>query len=283
MRIINDHDIGSLHIHTDLNHRCGYEDINLPVKEALHDRILFLRIHFSMKQCYAIPPSQRGTHPVINFRHVAHIHILIFLNRRADHIALIPFIYFFQHSFQNRTHGTAGYQLCRNRRAPLGKLLNRGHIHIAIQGNRQRTGNRCCTHQQKINLFPFFQHFLSLGNTKTVLLIRNHHTQIIIFHIILKQCVRTDQNINFIMLQALQYILFLCRLQARIQHVNGNVKVRKQPLQICEMLLGKNFRGCHENRLLMCQHTGIQAKGCHHRLSTADIPLHHAVHHLVTG
>ena len=115
-------------------------------------------------------------------------------------------------------------------------MCDDGHIHVSEQRLWQGAWDRRRAHEQKIDLLAFFQQTAALLHPKALLLIRHDHAQVIKLHLILKQRVRPNDDIDLILRQIAQHLLAHRWFQRRAQQLHTDAGIRKQRLQALGVL-----------------------------------------------
>ena len=150
------------------------------------------------------------------------INKLAFLHQRANPIGPLPAFDAAAQPGHNLIHALQRQHARINRKPPGGFFGELGNIHIAIDSQRQRAGNRRGGHDQKVRSASRLRlQGKALMHPEAVLLVDHHKAKVLEFHPFLKQRMGADQNINLARRKALQNVLPLLALFAARENRNG--------------------------------------------------------------
>ncbi len=151
--------------------------------------------------------------------------------------------------------------------------LHQTQIHIAIQGQGQRTRNRGCRHGQEMNGVTTFGKLPALAYTKTMLLINNSQTEFGKAHILGNQGMGADHDLDIAICKAFQHIPSDPGPHTAVQQVYFNAHGLKEFVKAVYMLCGKHLGRSHDGALKIILASGQHAEGCYPRFSGTHITL----------
>ena len=83
-------------------------------------------------------------------------------------------------------------------------------MEVSVKDNGKGSGDWSCAHHEHMAAFPLFAEELSLPDSETVLLVRNHKSQGTVGYLFLNQGMGSDNDIHLAGLYAGVELLFLC-------------------------------------------------------------------------
>ena len=284
-RVFHQHHRGIGHIHTDLYHGGGHQNVDFPTQKAQHDLFLFLRLQLSVQTLDAHLRRKEPPQPGGRIRHVLQLQRIISLNHGADHIGLPA-------GPQLPVDEAAGLLPVRRRDhrilngQPVRRTLRQPRYPaVCIEKLRQCARNRRGGHAQHVRHASLFRQGLPLSDAEAVLLIRDHKTQTMILHALLKKRMCShDQSRPSVHYGPTAFPSLRCRKRSCQQHcLIGKCIGAQQCLQLLIMLYRQDLRWGHQ-RGLTAVHGHLQ-HGQHGNdgLSGAHIALQQPVHHPAGG
>ena len=163
------------------------------------------------------------------------------------------------------------------------QLADDGHVQIAVGDQRQRARDGRGGHDKQMRAAALLGELRPLGHAEAVLLVGHNEAEVAEHNGLTQKRVRADDQLRLAGGE-----LFTCGAllhgssgagQQQHAHAERPEQLRERP----RMLLGQNFRGCHEGGLPAVP-DGAEARGsCDHRLAAADVALHEPVHHMAGG
>ncbi len=169
-----------------------------------------------------------------------------------------------------------------HRRTTRGEFVDGGGIQIGIGRHRQGARNRRGGHDQLMRVEALLQTFLpqrqTLMNTKAVLFVDNHQRQAVKLHLFLENGVRADNHLHLpagyrLLLRKARFALLLPGQPAHFNSQRG-----KPVTEIVGVLLGQQFRRCHQRHLLAVGDSAQSGQRGDQRFTGTHIALHQAHH-----
>ncbi len=189
------------------------------------------------------------------------INKLAFLHQRAHPIGPLPAFDAAAQPGHNFIHALQRQHARINRKPPRWFFGELGHIHIAIDSQRQRARNRCGRHDQKVcSASRLRLQGKALMHPEAVLLVDDDQAKVLEFHPFLKQRMGADQNINLARCKALQNVFPLLSLFAARENCNGYSGSRAKWREGHEMLPRQDFGWHHEGALRPAFNRGCERK-----------------------
>ena len=165
--------------------------------------------------------------------HVIHLTAAAHLqaNRRTHHVGVVlPHVH---------DHGTT----------PGRRRGNQAHVAHAARGHLHGSRNRRCREREHVDLHAQVFELLLVLHTKALLLVDDHHAQVLGVHIGRKQAVRADEHINRALGKRLERALLLRRGTEAAEHLDLQAKRGKTLKECLVVLLGQNGRGAEHHDL----------------------------------
>ena len=159
------------------------------------------------------------------------------------------------------------------------QLVNDGKIQIAVDDQCQGPGDRGGGHDQHMGLDSLPGEGRSLVYPETVLLIRHHQGQPVVFHIVADQGVGAHDQVQLPLLQLGLDLPFLFCAHGAGQLSHPQPKGGQHVCQRVEVLLRQNFRRGHEGAGAVIFGAEPDQRRRHQGLAAAHISLHQPVHH----
>ena len=194
--ILHHHHCSIRHIHSYLNYSSRYQDLNFPCGKSLHDHILLFRFHLSMKRSNLYIRRKNIAKLQGIIQHIFPIHPFALLHHWTDHINLPSLTDLLLHKGISLRPVRSIHHTIFNGKSLRRKFINYRNIQIPVYNDRQRPRNRCSTHHQHIRRVSHSSQCFPLFHTKTMLLIRDHKTQITVHNLLLDQRMCSDHQIR---------------------------------------------------------------------------------------
>ena len=282
--IFHHHNCGIRHIDANLDHRSGYQNLDLSIRKFFHDLIFFFWLHLSMKTAdlkFRQDPFQLFGIVCDIFQ----LQFFIFLHHRADNIDLMTCFHFFFHETIRIGAIRFIHYTVLDRKSVRRHLIHYRNIQISVNNDGQCPRNRRGTHNQYMRHPPFLCQHFPLLHTKTVLLICHHQSQIPIDHFFLDQRMGSDNDLRFAALDFFSCQSLFLRRHGTCQQ-NGtkwDVMGLQQFLHRLIMLLCQHFCGHHQSSLISIATCHDQCQYCKDRLARAHISLHQTAHNFCSS
>ena len=194
--ILHHHHCSIRHIHSYLNYSGRYQNLNFPCGKSLHDHILLFRFHLSMKRSNLYIRRKNIAKLQGIIQHIFPIHPFALLHHWTDHINLPSLTDLLLHKGISFRPVRSIHHTVLNGESLRRKFIDHRNIQITIYNNRQRPRNRRSTHHQHIRRISHSSQRFSLLHTKTMLLIRDHKTQITVHNLLLNQRMRSYHQVS---------------------------------------------------------------------------------------
>ncbi len=285
LRILHQHHRGIGHVHTDLHHRGGHQNVDLPPQEAQHDLFLLPGLQLSVQSLNPYLRRKNAAQPCRCLGHIFQLQGIVALDHGADHIGLSS-------GPQLAIDKAAGLLPIRrgNHRILDGQSVRRAlreprYPAVGIEKLCQCARNRGGGHAQHMGQAALLRQGLPLPDTEAVLLIRDHQPQALVLNALLEERMGADDQCRLSRFDGPTAFSPLCsRQRARQQHRMIRQGIgRQECLQLLIVLHRQNLRRRHQ-RGLAAVHGHLQ-----HRqhgndgFSGAYIALQETVHHLSGG
>src|SRR5213593_1648059 len=165
-----------------------------------------------------------------------------------------------------------------NRQAVTGRSFNDGHVAQSAERHVQRPRNRCCRHGHDIDLFLDVFQTLFMSDTKPLLLVDDHQSEIVELDVLRQQAVRTDDDIDLARFDITYDFPLLFGRDEAAQHRDGDRKGRESFFERFVVLVAKDRRG-RQHRDLLAVADGFKG-GAHgdFRFAITDITADEAIH-----
>ena len=304
--VFDDHQSGVGYVHAYLDHRGGYENVNLSLPKGLHDAILFGILHLAVDKGHR-QIGERGRNRLGKFHRRLQgrlgrcIHVLakyqirkllgiignlylligILLHGGTDDIYLMPRIRLLpdegiQPCPIPLVHHKGIYHL------PSGRhFIQTGHVNSAVGHQGQSAGDGRSTHHQYVGGFVFLCQCRALADTEAMLFILDHQAQTGKSNALIQEGVGTYHH----RCPILTGQGFAHRTAAgtgdssRKEHALDS-QFSKEGGQFFIMLHRQNFRRCHKSRLITAPGGQIGGSGRHRGLARSHITDEDPVHSL---
>ncbi len=267
--------IGDIHPH--FNHRGGNQNTQLALLKCGHGRVLLLRWHLPVHQPNDTVPKPRAQ-GLEAFISSGKIHTLTLLHQGADPIGLFPVSHSALKVLNHLIHTLRVDKSGLDRLPPSWLLIKHRNIHIAILRQSEAARDRCRSHHKHICAHPLLAQLQPLTHAKPVLLIHNRQPQIGKMHILLKDSMSSNKNVNLTTGQRRQLLGPRAPLVPPCQKLKPHTRRRRQRLQALQMLPRQNLGGRHHNALPARLDSYKQSHQGHKRFARTHIPLQQAVH-----
>ena len=195
---------------------------------------------------------------VIHLTAAAHLQA----NRRTHHVGVVlPHVH---------DHGTTPGRRCGDQ----------AHVAHATRGHLHGSRNRRCREREHVDLLAQVFELLLVLHTKALLLVDDHHAQVLGVHIGRKQAVRADEHINRALGKRLERALLLRRRAEAAEHFDLEAKRGKALKERLIVLLGQNGRGAEHHDLAAGVHALKRRAQGNLGLAKAHVAAQQAVHGL---
>ena len=162
---------------------------------------------------------------------------------------------------------------------PAGGLFAQlGNVHVAEIGQHQRARDRRRGEHQKIDRFAFARQREPLVHAEAVLLVDDGEREIVKRHVVLKQRVGADDEIDIAGGERRQNLRAFAAALAAGEDGEADAGGRRQPRDGGEMLPRQNFGRRHERRLPAGLDHGRGGKERDHGLAGADVAMKQPQH-----
>ena len=167
-----------------------------------------------------------------------------------------------------------------NRQAVHRCLLQKAHITNADQAHMQGSRNGRSSKRKNINIgFHLLDLFL-MGNAKSLLLVNDQKTQILILNFLGKEPVGSDHNIHQSLFQIRNGLFLLLRRIKTAEHIHPDRKILHSLAEGLEMLLSQNGRRNKINNLFSLLNRLKGSPDGHLCFSESDISADQTIHDL---
>src|SRR5579885_43967 len=150
--VLDDHHRGVRHVNADLDDGRRDEYLYLARDEAAHDLFFLRSLHPAVQQSDREVRKDAVAQVFVHPRRVLQVHLLRLLDQRIDDIDLTTAAYLALDAFVNSGAAVFADDDRLDRRAPRRQLVNHRHVEVAIDGHRERTGNRRRRHHQYVRV-----------------------------------------------------------------------------------------------------------------------------------
>ncbi len=134
----------------------------------------------------------------------------------------------------------SGHRLASRR-----QLVDDGHLQIAVEHQRQRSGDGSGAHDQRMNPLPFVGQRPPLGHAEPVLFVGDGQRRSSEGHVLLNQSVGADERVQLPGFQRLLEQGFLLFGRGAGEQPAADAALPEQRLQSLVMLSGQQLRGRH--------------------------------------
>ena len=239
LRVLDDERVGGRVIDAALHDGRGDKHVDLLGRELDHHVLDLARAHLAVRHAHA--RLGRGLvharHGVVDgldaVGHVIHLTAAAHLqaNRRTHHVGVVlPHVH---------DHGTTPGRRCGDQ----------AHVAHATRGHLHGSRNRRCREREHVDLLAQVFELLLVLHTKALLLVDDHHAQVLGVHVGRKQAVRADEHINRALGKRLKRALLLRRGAEAAEHFDLEAKRGKALKERLVVLLGQNGRGAEHHDL----------------------------------
>ena len=277
--VLDHHQIGVRHVHTDLDNRCCDQDIVFLRCKIAHDLIFFRVFHASVQYSHA-PVRKQLLQVFCMLLRAFQLCFRIFavLDERTHNVSLSAETDLLINEGSNTLAHVFAHGVGLNRTSSGRDLVQHGHIQIAVHDECERARNRRSRHNEHMRRAAFRAQRGTLRHTEPMLLIRDNGTQPVELHTLLNERVRAHDHLRRASLDSGQ-----CRTFLRGSHRAGEQRARDAQLvqhrgKRLRMLRGEDFGRRHESRLPAVLRGQRTQSGRYHCLARADITLHQPVH-----
>ena len=249
LRVLDDERVGRCVVDAALHDGRGDKHVDLLGRELDHHVLDLARAHLAVRHAHA--RLGRGLvharHGIVDgldaVGHVIHLTAAAHLqaNRRTHHVGVVlPHVH---------DHGAT----------PSRRRGDQAHVAHAARGHLHGTRDGRCREREHVDLLAQVFELLLVLHTKALLLVDDHHAQVLGVHIGRKQAVRADEHINRALGKRLKRALLLRRRAEAAEHLDLQAKRGKALKECLVVLLGQNGRGAEHHDLA----AGVHAlKGC---------------------
>ena len=239
LRVLDDERVGRCVVDAALHDGRGDKHVDLLGRELDHHVLDLARAHLAVRHAHA--RLGRGLvharHGVVDgldaVGHVIHLTAAAHLqaNRRTHHVGVVlPHVH---------DHGTTPGRRCGDQ----------AHVAHSARGHLHGSRNRRCRKREHVDLLAQVLELLLVLHTKALLLVDDHHAQVLGVHVGRKQAVRADEHINRALGKRLKRALLLRRGAEAAEHFDLQAKRGKALKECLVVLLGQNGRGAEHHDL----------------------------------
>ncbi len=277
--MVDHHDGGVGNIDADLDHGSGHEHRDLAFAEALHHPVPLIRLEPAVDQRHRqFGPPRRQV--LGHGGGVTQIALLRLLDDRQHHVGLPPPGAFLVHEVEHLFPLGRGAHRRADSSPPRWTLTQDAHVQVTIARERQGSRDRRRGQQQDVGGIPLGDERRALLHPEAMLLVDHGQPEPLEGHGILEQGMGTDHDAGGTLRQALAPVgLLRCRQPAQ-QELRFHGQRCEQSGQGGGMLLGEQFRGRHQRRLVAILHGEQHGPQRDDGLAGADIAHEEAVHPL---
>jgi len=143
LRVLHHHQIGVGHIHAHLDHGGGHQNVCFPGGEGRHDGVLLLGLHLAVDEGHLQVREDLRLQLLGVFRHGLPLvgQLVILADHGADDVHLTPGLHLLADKGVQPGVIGGGDGIGFNRLPSRWKLVDDGHIQIAVQNQGQRPGD----------------------------------------------------------------------------------------------------------------------------------------------
>ena len=143
LRVLHHHQIGVGHVHTHLDHGGGHQNVCFPGGEGGHDGILLPGLHLAVDESHLQVGENLRLQLLGVFRHGLPLvgQLVILADHGADDVHLPPGLHLLADKGVQPGVIGGGNGIGFNRLPSRWKLVDDGHIQIAVQNQGQRPGD----------------------------------------------------------------------------------------------------------------------------------------------
>ena len=270
LRVLDDQCVGGRVVDAALHDGRGDKHVDLLGRELDHHVLDLARAHLAVRHAHA--RLGRGLvharHGIIDgldaVGHVIHLTAAAHLqaNRRTHHVGVVlPHVH---------DHGTTPGRRCSDQ----------AHVAHAARGHLHGSRNRRCRKREHVDLLAQVLELLLVLHTKALLLVDDHHAQVLGVHVGRKQAVRADEHINRALGKRLKRALLLRRGAEAAEHFDLQAKRGKALKERLVVLLGQNGRGAEHHDLAAGVHALKRRAQGNLGLAETHVAAQQAVHGL---
>ena len=291
-RAFDHHHGGIGHINPYLYNGSRNQNVGAAGHKSVHVKGLFLRGLLSMDDSHLVLRQREGFHNFLvpQFQ-VLVVQFFALENERIHNECLPALGYLVPDKI---VHGVAfafSYAQRLDRLAARGHFVNDGNVQVSVQGHGQGARNGRGGHYQHMrrNALPaFVPEAGALLHAKTVLLIHDGQSQCPEMHGVFYERMRADEHADASILQA--GVNFPAVFYSGVAGKERHPYARGPEVlgHIGKMLLGQDFRRCHETGLVAVSHGDEGTEYRYHGFAGTYVSLQQAVHlvaaaHIVTN
>ena len=272
VRVVDNHCVHIGDIHTGLNDRRGYQNVNLPVDESVHDLFQLPLFHLSVGKshiglrhqlCDHVGHLRNGLHPVVDIVDLSAAGKFP-VDGFPDHLFIV-----FAHKRLNRDSFS-------------GRLLENTHIADSDQTHMHRPWNRGSGEGKHVYRLFHLLDFFFVRHAETLFLVDNQQSQVLERHILGQDAVGADHNVHQPLFQIRQGLFLLGSGPESAQQIHTHRKIFHPLHEGVVMLLGKDCRGHQINHLLILLHRLERRADRHLGLAESHVAADQTVHDFVT-
>ena len=194
VRVLHHHQVGVRHVHADLDHGRGDQNIVFPRGKGAHDLLLVRVFH---------APVQHGDAPVRQ-RLLQVLRVLFgafelefaLLDQRADHIHLPARLDLLVDEGGDAPPHILPHGIGLDRLAAGRQLVQHGHVKVAVQDERERARDGGGGHDEHMRRFALGRERGALRHAEAVLLVRHDRAQPVEGDALLDERVRADHDLR---------------------------------------------------------------------------------------
>ena len=245
--VLHHHQRGVGHVHAHLHHRGGHQNVRLAGGKGRHDGFLLPDLHLAVQhrdpqigEGLLLQGSGIGRHGLPLVGEV----VAVAHQRTHDEYLMALGHLLTDEAVQPRpiplVHGKGIHPLPSRR-----KLVDDGHIQIAVDDQRQRPGDGGGGQHQHMGILRLLAKRRPLGHAEAVLLVGDDQSQLLILHILCQQGVGADAKADAAVGESLQNDPPLLGFRRAGQQGTGDAEPGEQRRQIFIVLLCQYLRGSH--------------------------------------
>ena len=236
-------------------------------------------VHASVQQFDSQPGQFRSQQLGEDRLHCSIIVFRLTFHARADDVRLSSFRKLLSDKVPHLRLFRHADDLCRHDFLTTRRqIANHRHVQITELSQTQTARNRCRCHHQHMRTNVVPGKAGALADAKSMLLVDHSQCQIVKFHAVLNDRLRTNHQLRFSGVDAVQQVTtFRCR-QSTDQQSTLHAAFCQQFIERFPMLSGQNLRGCHQHRLESSRDRRQHRVDSDRRFACTDVCLEQPMH-----
>ena len=272
------HHRGVRHIHAYLYHGGGNENLGLSLHKLLHLCLFFGRFHPAVNLAQ-MELRKSLLQRLITFFQILQVHLLALLDQRENNIDLSAQINLPADALIETGELIVKLMQRLNRFSARRQLVYYAHVQIAIDGHRQRAGDRGGGHHQHMGRILALRPELgSLRHSKPVLLVDYRYAKAMESHRVFYHGMRAYQYLDIACSKSVEYLLPFLALDDAGEEFHPDVHALQEIADGLQMLLCEDFGRCHQTGLIAVVQSDEHSHQGYERLARAYVALKEPVH-----